>query len=58
MKTQNDSRANMNTAKQNIRKAKRNIWMKEWSETENRNIFNFRPSQNPNDSINQLLSLS
>ena len=55
MKTQHDSSASMNTAKQNIRQAKRKIWMKEWSETEKgRNIFNHMPSPNPNDSINQL----
>ena len=55
-KPQDIRSASINTAKlKAIKKTKKKIWMKEWSESDKgRNIFDHMPSPNLNDIINQL----
>ena len=55
MKTQSNTNASIDTAKQTIKQNKRRIWLREWSETDKgRSIYYHMTSPNPGDSLNQL----
>ena len=55
MKTQINTNASIDTAKQTIKQQKRRIWLREWSETDKgRSIYYHMTSPDSSDSLNQL----